>query len=227
MSRYLKFKFELVKRVISKGYIRKSISMLFKIVRSKFFGHRYLVLTMTAYDSKENSQVKVKGYQVKQVSSYNMVDESLENSLRQYKHVLWWDWDIKSMLSKEGGCLWVGYLNRQLAHIAWTQVGDKVEGFFFPLTSDSVLIVRCETLPEYRGRGLYAASLAHIIRILTKEAFKQFYVEIEDWNSASIHGVNKVGFQLIGYGKCDRRNRHFWRGKTSPDLASVNRDGDK
>ncbi len=55
----------------------------------------------------------------------------------------------------------------------------------------------CATLPSERGKGYYPLLLQ---RILEENPRKDFYMVIDETNTASIKGVKKVGFELFAKG---------------------------
>ena len=160
-----KYSLHLLLRTFSASDIRSCIALLFKIIRQKVFGHRYLVFMITALDLKKVPQIKIPGYQCKEINSYEMIDQTLKDKLAEYRSEIWWD--IESMIVKKGTHVWIGYLDGQLAHIARTRSGDQVK-FFFPMLSDAEYISHCITLREYRGLDLFPATLMQISHILIK-----------------------------------------------------------
>lgn len=54
------------------------------------------------------------------------------------------------------------------------------------------------TLPEYRGRGLFPSALKAIQRYLKAQGYRRCFVSVRDDNVASIRGIEKAGFRLVG-----------------------------
>lgn len=202
-----KYPLHLLWWAISAGDLGSAIVLLFKIIRQKIFGHCYLVFMMTASDLERAPQIKIPGYQCKEIHSHEMIDQMLKDRLADYKNEIWWD--MESMIGKKGTRVWIGYLDSQLVHIARTTGGDQVK-FFFPMFSDAEYISNCITLREYRGLGLYSATLIQIEHILAGRGVKRFYVEVLDWNVASIAGIKRAGFQFIGRGILKRNRKRIW-----------------
>lgn len=201
---------QLVQRTISRRDIFGSIILLLKIIRSKLFGQRRLIFAMAASDLAFcASPVEATDYEIKEVSSWDMVDQSIRETFADYRQYIWWD--TQSML-KEGHTLWLGYLDGQLANVTWTRTGDRVRKYFFPMTSECVLISYSITFPGYRGLHLYPAQLDEIIRILACRGFKRFYTGCYDWNIASARGLRRAGFHFIGRGRgIEKKNgRIIW-----------------
>jgi RimJ/RimL family protein N-acetyltransferase len=170
-------------------------------------------------DLKLKPPVKIPGYEVMSVTSPNMIDDVLRNKFKLYPRDIWWDTDT---MLKKGACLWIGYLNGKFANVTWTRTGDKIRSYFFPLTPGCVLISHSVTIPEYRGNGLYPAILAEIIQALAAQGFERFYIDCSDWNQPSKRVIERVGFSLIGRGKCKRKGQLAWYQDAPPDFTQTN-----
>lgn len=84
-----------------------------------------------------------------------------------------------------------------LGHISWLYYrGDPNQ--VLSLGGRECEIKFCLTLPEYRGRGLYARALLAIQRYLRNRSFERCYICVEDDNRSSIRGIEKSGFRLAG-----------------------------
>jgi len=183
------------------------ISLSLKIIRSKLFGHRSLIFSFDLSSSEGFSPIKVPNYKIVWIPSLNMFDETLKDEFVQYKRYIFPD--TETVLCK-GSHLWAGYLNGQLAHLSCTRTGDKIDSDFFPMTADCVLISHSLTLPDYRGRGLYLATLTHIIYVLGNKGFKRFYTSCYDYNIFSQRAILHAGFHLIGQGNLKRKGHLTW-----------------
>ncbi|MDD8020930.1 MAG: GNAT family protein [Acidobacteriota bacterium] len=56
------------------------------------------------------------------------------------------------------------------------------------------------TDPSFRGRGIASLAIMSVLSRFSKEG-KIFWYVVEDTNKSSIKVVEKLGFQLVGYGK--------------------------
>lgn len=204
---------------ISRGGFVSFITLLLKIVLSKIFGqHRLVFGTVSSALVDYASRIEVADYEIKEVSSWDMVNQTTRETFTKYAQHIWWD--TKSML-REGGTLWLGYLHGQLASIAWTRSGDRVRKYFFPVTSDCIVISHCVTLPQYRGLHLYPTGLAEITRVLADRGFKRFYIACSDWNIASVQAIHRAGFRLLGRGIAKNKSHFIWYQESRPDVAQV------
>jgi RimJ/RimL family protein N-acetyltransferase len=104
---------------------------------------------------------------------------------------------FKSFLAV-GDVGYYGYVNGKCVHRSWVQLGGgKVRfnrGCSRVLPADEIFIHYCETAPSARGMGIYPAVLTRIA-----EDFFDFkiYIAVNRKNSASIKGIEKVGFELV------------------------------
>lgn len=211
-----------MRHTISKEDLGGFIALLFKIIRSKFLGRRSLIFRMVPSAlPRYTSPIEVADYELREVSSWDMIDQAIRKTFEAYKQYIWWD--TQSMLA-EGSSFWLGYLDGQLANIIFTTSGDKVRAYYFPMTSECVLISHCVTLPQYRGLHLYSAGLAKIIHTLAGRGFKRFYIGCPDWNTASVQGICRAGFVLLGRGIAKRNGRIVWYQELRPDVAEIYRE---
>jgi ribosomal protein S18 acetylase RimI-like enzyme len=80
----------------------------------------------------------------------------------------------------------------------WVSQGSECVGELeraFHMTPDEAYIWDCVTLPEYRGRGLYSALLAHMLAELREVGVRRTWIGASLDNQASIKGFMKAGFQ--------------------------------
>lgn len=99
-----------------------------------------------------------------------------------------------------GRVFWLGINDNIIVSVAYALQGTKCEQYFFDLKADEVYISGCQTHPNYRGFGLYAHLLQTIMDRLAKEGFRAFYIHTQNWNWPSSCGIQKAGFEHIGYG---------------------------
>lgn len=181
--------------------------LLLRIIRERLFGYHYRVFSATPFDIAKGSPPVASGYEVEPVVS---IDESLRSELLEYGVQTWFDFDVRS---GNGGTVWIGRLKGEIAHIALTKRGNDVTSFFFPLSPDSVRISNCVTLPAYRRRGLYMATLRQVVRSMSEAGIRSFFLEVLDWNRPSLAAVERAGFRCIGYGILRRDQSRIWRPK--------------
>lgn len=208
---------ELMRRAISKGDIFSATLILLKNIRSRLFGQYSQIFEMVISDSKGwKSSIEIKDYKIKEISSWDMVDDTLRQTFTEHEKDIWWD--TESMLNK-GSRLWIGYLRDKAACILWTTAGDNMDSYFFPLTSHCTVISHCVTLKQYRGCGLYPATLGYIVCQLFSQGITRFYIHCADWNLSSIRSISKAGFGLLGHGIAKKNGQLVWRRKPQADFV--------
>ena len=80
--------------------------------------------------------------------------------------------------------------NNKIVHTSYT----IRKNFKYPfMKKNEILVGPCNTVKEYRGRGIYPYVLNYIIR---KTDNKSYYLIIKSENSSSINGAKKAGFSL-------------------------------
>lgn len=56
----------------------------------------------------------------------------------------------------------------------------------------------CETVPAFRGRGIYPRALQKILATLASEGVRRVRIACEDGNAASLRGIERAGFVREG-----------------------------
>ena len=209
---------EVISRSFFEGGLRDLICTSFRIARSGLFGQRRLIFGRMPSAQHLIPPGKGSDCKIVSITSSDMIDDVLKDNFLQYRRYM--GWDTETMLRK-GACLWVVYLNGELAHVSWTRTGDKIRSYFFPMTPECVLISHSVTIPEFRGRGLFPVVLEEIVRMLAQKGFKRFYIDCSDWNQSSKRAIERAGFSLIGRGKCKRKGRLAWYQESPPDFTQA------
>jgi RimJ/RimL family protein N-acetyltransferase len=99
---------------------------------------------------------------------------------------------------EHGGISWVGRINGQLAGVCWLIPASVASNYFFPLLEGDAVISNCFTIPRHRGKGIFSGILYHIAKINSKEELHRIFINCKIWNTPSIRGILKVGFEQIG-----------------------------
>lgn len=93
------------------------------------------------------------------------------------------------------------YVGNELAHISWLIPADALnpgEPDILRLAKDEAEITACETLPSFRGKGLYSFAIQRIFQIARSTGIRQIYMKTRENNTASQSGILKAGLQQIG-----------------------------
>lgn len=120
------------------------------------------------------------------------------------------DWGSTEWFDR-GWRLWTGRQGDprtgQLAVTAWWRTGAQAPHFFLPIGPDGVLLWQCATLPEFRGRGFYGAALHTLVADRTRAGIRTFYINCRDYNFASLHAIERMGFRRAGISAENRFTR--------------------
>jgi GNAT superfamily N-acetyltransferase len=97
-----------------------------------------------------------------------------------------------------------------LAAVCWA---ERASSFAPWMTAPCILIARCFTLPEYRGRGLYPAALKAADRLIpqTMQRLDWLLIECSMFNYSSKSGILKAGFRPCGMAIDIGKKRIGWK----------------
>ncbi len=95
----------------------------------------------------------------------------------------------------------IASLSGQPAHIAWIATGklriDEL-AYTWQLSEGIVCLYDCRTLEPMRGRGAYPSTLRWISDHCSAQRIIGIWIYCEPGNIASVRGIEKAGFELIG-----------------------------
>lgn len=83
-----------------------------------------------------------------------------------------------------------------LGHISWIYYKNDPNRII-DLAVDEGEIKYSLTLPQFRGKGIYPATLIKIQRSLGKNGYRRVYICAKNDNLPSIRGIEKAGFKFI------------------------------
>jgi RimJ/RimL family protein N-acetyltransferase len=99
-----------------------------------------------------------------------------------------------------GAVYWAVYLDDRLAGKSMTRRGSHFRRWFIPLDQRDIVHFAGETFPAFRGRGVYPASLRHIIA-QELEPGGHFYLDCKVYNTSVQRSFEKAGFRKIATAK--------------------------
>ena len=104
--------------------------------------------------------------------------------------------DVDNALRRGERCV-IPRAEGTLAGMAWI---TRVDGYAPAGCGPATMIERCFTLPEYRGRGIFPASLRQALQHLSRSGAgtAPVYIECSTMNVSSATGISKAGFARIG-----------------------------
>jgi hypothetical protein len=112
-----------------------------------------------------------------------------------------------ALLTRGVADLWADLDSGDHLYVVWAD--DRIASFgavfarspqrvVLGLPQDARIIGSCETLAEFRGRGLYRTALNETVRCLRQLGAGPTFVEVKEDNQASIRGVLGAGFSDMG-----------------------------
>jgi hypothetical protein len=93
------------------------------------------------------------------------------------------------------------FIANKLAHVSWLVPADALtssEPDVLRLAKDEAEITACETLPSFRGKGLYSFAIQRIFQVARSAGIRQIYMKTRENNTASQSGILKAGLRQIG-----------------------------
>lgn len=108
-------------------------------------------------------------------------------------------------------------IDGRLAHVGWMAYGTKSymtevgQSMTFP--PGSVALYDFYSHPDFRGRGLYRATISHILLdAFANEANEYAYISVLADNAPSRHVIETMGFEYQGsfFWQCRFGNEHKW-----------------
>ena len=97
-----------------------------------------------------------------------------------------------------GWWVWSGEIGGKVATFCWVYPRGGNDSFFKHMAPGSEFIWQVTTLPEFRGRGLYARMMIELMRTRVADGVTGIYGTFRDWNLTSRRVLPKVGFRVIG-----------------------------
>jgi RimJ/RimL family protein N-acetyltransferase len=198
---------ELITHTLVKDGPLKAVALACRIGRGKLAGQCRLVYGLSAGELGRILDVEIPEYRIECRSSWADLEDSVRLELEKNRDLIFWD--MKEFMN-QGGNLWIGRLKGQVANLGGTRTGDRMNAYFFPLISNSVVFSHFVTFPAFRGQNLYSAMMVRILRTLAEQGVEQYFVDCADWNLPSIRGIERAGFQRIGHGWAGRSEKLLW-----------------
>jgi RimJ/RimL family protein N-acetyltransferase len=93
------------------------------------------------------------------------------------------------------------FVKGSLAHICWlmtAELNSRIGSRFLPLKPDAIEIGKAFTLPEFRGRGVYAFAIRSVCAVAREQGFGRVFMVTTWRNQASRRGIEKAGLSRCG-----------------------------
>lgn len=94
------------------------------------------------------------------------------------------------------------FLGDEMAHISWLLPGSAVAmeaPEILRLGDDEAEITGCETLPPFRGKGIYTFAIRQLVAVARAGGIRRIYMKTDEDNTPSQKGILKAGFMPIGF----------------------------
>ncbi len=94
------------------------------------------------------------------------------------------------------------YIGDLLAHIAWLLPAAAVRQDIprvLSLREDEAEITGCETLSNFRGKGVYPYVIQRLVSVARQRGIRRIYMKTLETNVSSQKGIKKAGLTAIGY----------------------------
>lgn len=93
------------------------------------------------------------------------------------------------------------FADHQLAHVSWLLPHTAMERDpprVFRARPFEAEITGCETLPEFRGRGIYGVAIRHLVQVARRQQIRRVFMKTATDNKSSQTGIEKAGLERVG-----------------------------
>lgn len=93
------------------------------------------------------------------------------------------------------------FANGQIAHVSWllpSAAMQKDPPRVVPARTGHAEITGCETLPPFRGLGIYGFAIRNLVEIARAQEARRVFMKTTPDNNASQSGIEKAGLQRAG-----------------------------
>ena len=90
----------------------------------------------------------------------------------------------------------------QIAHVSWLLPPSAIERDpprVVKARAGLAEITGCETLPEFRGRGIYGFAIRNLAEVARGQGVRRVYMKTAAENKASQSGIEKAGLERVGW----------------------------
>lgn len=105
-------------------------------------------------------------------------------------------------LERFDGCYAYGvFADGRLSHISWMLPPQAIRRdipLVFDPGADEAEITCCETLPGFRGRGIYGFAIGNLLQLAKAQGVRRVLMKTTADNTASQSGIEKAGLKRVG-----------------------------
>jgi ribosomal protein S18 acetylase RimI-like enzyme len=93
------------------------------------------------------------------------------------------------------------FVDGQIAHVSWLLppvAMNRDIPAVLKAREDEAEITCCETLPAFRGRGIYGIAIRNLFEVARGQGVRRIFMKTAPDNKASQSGIEKVGLKRLG-----------------------------
>jgi hypothetical protein len=93
------------------------------------------------------------------------------------------------------------FVDGTLAHVSWLLPAEAVRRenpVVLKLGGDEAEITACETMPEFRGKGIYGFAIRRLFAVARECGVRRIYMKTTWGNKASQRGIRSAGLERAG-----------------------------
>ena len=186
-------------------------SEIFRLLMNALFKSKRILVYVKELDNKINPQ------RCDELGKY-----IFKGQLDELKHfrsnMLSTSWEFYCDLYDGVNDFFIFKKNGVIGHISWIYYRQNPNRII-KLADYEAEIKYCLTVPKYRGRRLYPATLVKIQRYLKDKGYKRVFICVNLDNNASIRGIQKAEFEPIAKIKLIKFMGFQLNRKYSTDIA--------
>jgi ribosomal protein S18 acetylase RimI-like enzyme len=108
-----------------------------------------------------------------------------------------------------------------IASYVWVIAGRPIHvperGQELALGPDDIYFTDAYTRPAFRGRGLYPRLFTYGMAFYAREGRRRAFLVVRDTHKASLAGIDKAGFSLVGH---EQFTKWLWHEKVTRNMGS-------
>ena len=93
------------------------------------------------------------------------------------------------------------FADGQIAHVSWLLPHNAMKNDpprVFRARASEAEITACETLPTFRGRGIYGVAIRNLVEVARGQGMRRVLMKTASENKASQLGIEKAGLKRVG-----------------------------
>jgi RimJ/RimL family protein N-acetyltransferase len=136
-------------------------------------------------------------YEVKQIEGIKIEKGKIEELKQTIIAMKDFPWEFRCHLHDNVREFFVAKDLSGIQHISWIYSKDD-HNRLLSLANTDIEIKHCYTSPTVRGKGIYPNVINTIKKVIKKNGIKRVFMSVHPDNTASIKGIERAGFHLVG-----------------------------